>query len=170
MSRRAGFTLLEVLLAVFVLAIVMGGLSVSLTQNLQAIGRARLRADAMQLAEARIRELSETARAGELPAFGTSEGEFEAPYDQMRWQLTVEPHPVPLQDPSPEAQESSSIFALVSSAPGAQQPSVSWIVLRVFHEDGVPENAEPFVVFVVDPGGERPAEGDTGGAEGAGEQ
>ncbi len=170
MSRRAGFTLLEVLLAVFVLATVMGGLSISLTQNLQAIGRARLRADAMRLAEARIRELSETALAGELPAFGTSEGEFEAPYDQMLWELTVEPHPMPLRDPSPAAQESSSIFAPVSSAPGAQQPSVSRVVLRVFHEDDVPENAEPFVVFVVEPGGARSAEGDTGGGDGAGER
>ncbi len=41
MRRRGGFTLLEVLLAVFVLAAFAGTLLMLLTDNLRALGRAR---------------------------------------------------------------------------------------------------------------------------------
>ena len=48
--RRSGFTLLEVLLAIFVLATSMGTLLALMSDNLRALSRATLDAEAMGLA------------------------------------------------------------------------------------------------------------------------
>ena len=52
MSRRAGFTLLEVMVAIFVFAVIMGALLTLVQENLARLGRARLETEAARLAEA----------------------------------------------------------------------------------------------------------------------
>ena len=75
--KRQGFTLLEVLLAVFMLALLMGPLLSFLTANLSALGRARADARAMLLASEQARELVEGAALGELPDLGHSDSQYQ---------------------------------------------------------------------------------------------
>ncbi len=96
MSRRGGFTLLEVMVAVFVFAIIMGPLLTLVQQNLASLGRARLETDAALLAEERIREIQELAETDEFPEVGTDEGSFEPPHEMLRWVATVEPYSIEL--------------------------------------------------------------------------
>ena len=150
--RRRGFTLLEVLLAVFMLALVMGGLLSYLTANLAALGHARNDGRAMQLASTLARDLVESAALGDAPDLGRTEGTFEEPDDDMMWELEVEPYPLPLRDPTPEQLASSSLFTPISTSPADPQPSVRRLVLRVYYQDADPEDSKPIVIFAVDPG------------------
>ena len=149
--RRHGFTLLEVLLAVFVLATTMGTLLAFMSDNLRSLSRAHLDAEAMGRAEERLREIAGQARLGELPKLGVEQGVFEEPYDAMHWELEVALHPLALAEPSEERIATSSIFALAGGAQDAPQPSVLRVVMRVFHEQDGPEDAQPLVLFLVEP-------------------
>ena len=148
--RRQGFTLLEVVLAVFVLATTMGTLLAFMSDNLRALSRAELDAEAMGRAEERLREIAGDARFGDLPNLGVEEGVFEEPYDAMHWQLEVEVHPLALADPTPERLASSSLFARSGGAPDELEPSVRRVVMRVFHEQEDAEDAKPLVLFLVE--------------------
>lgn len=152
MRRHAGFTLLEVLLAVFVLATAMSGLITLVSQNLAGLADAALETRVERAAEARMRELVD---GDPLPA-GSSDGAFEGDDADLHWLLVVEPYSVPLPEgyehdanvPGPPG--GSSIFAEPNQAPDAPQPSVQQLSLYVHHELDDPESSEPFVVFRVD--------------------
>ncbi len=146
MSRRRGFTLLEVMVAVFVFAITMGTLLTLVQQNLAALGRARLETDAARLAEERIREIQELAETDEFPEVGTDEGTFEPPHEMLRWVATVEPYSIELPQEKEERISSSSVFAL-----GDPEPSLRRVIVRIFPEDGEEELIDPFVTFLVTP-------------------
>lgn len=146
---RAGFTLIEVLLAVVVFAISFGTLLSFVTQNVGALAHTKTELEALALAEERIRQLTEDPAF--LPDPGRSDGVFEAPNDYMRWVLEVEPWSVPLPDADKELAATSTIFALPTTDPNAPRPSVRRVVLRVHHEDEDPMSAAPFVVFAVEP-------------------
>ena len=145
MSRRRGFTLLEVMVAIFVFAIIMGTLLTLVQQNLASLGRARMETQAARLAEERIRELQETA-FDEFPEDGTDEGTFEPPNDGLRWVSTIEPYSIELPVDKEERAGSSSVFAL-----GDSEPSLRRVILRIFPEDGEEELIDPFVTFLVTP-------------------
>ncbi len=149
--RRSGFTLLEVLLAVFVLATAMGTLLALMSDNLRALSRATLDAEAMGRAEERLREIAGQARQGELPQLGVEQGVFEEPYDAMHWELEVEVHPLALTDPTAERLATSSLFTLAGGTGNEPKPSVRRVVMRVFHELQEPEDAQPLVLFLVEP-------------------
>ncbi len=148
---RAGFTLLEVLLAIFVLATAMGGLITLVTQNVARLADAALQTRIERAAEARMRELL----GGDLLDLGTSDGAFEDDDSDLRWLLVVESYSVPLppdyeHDPGvPGPPGGSTIFAEQTPLPDASQPSIQRLELFVHHELDEPENAEPFVVFRV---------------------
>ena len=152
MRRQAGFTLLEVLLAVFVLATAMSGLIALVSQNLAALADAALDTRIERAAESHMRELVN----GEPLPPGISDGAFEGDDGDLRWRLVVEPYSVPLPEgyehdadvPGPPG--GSSIFAEPSQAPDAPQPSVQRLALFVHHELDDPESSEPFIVFRVD--------------------
>ena len=146
MSRRGGFTLLEVMVSIFVFAIIMGTLLTLVQQNLARLGRARLETTAARLAEERIRELQQEAGSDEFPEDGTDEGTFEPPDDGLRWVSTIEPYSIELPVDKEERAGSSSVFAL-----GDSEPSLRRVILRIFPEDGEEELMDPFVTFLVAP-------------------
>jgi type II secretory pathway pseudopilin PulG len=151
MRRREGFTLIEVLLAFVVMSTMLTALVVMVSQNVARLARAQERAEARDLAEDRARELL----GGEvLPEIGIEEGVFDPPDDHLAWQLIVEPYTLPLPPGHEEQRKLSSLFAEPSTIPDAPQPSVMRAVVRVFPAEGDPAEAEPFVVFAVEPGGQ----------------
>jgi prepilin-type N-terminal cleavage/methylation domain-containing protein len=163
--RRAGFTLLEVLIAVFLVTTVLSMLSGLVTDNLRALAGARQELEISQLAEARMRELYSAAVGGEPPEIGSSSGSFDSPHEEMRWEMEVEPYTLSLPDElDPEqrarVEQLSSIFAPVTAAntaaqsygaQGALVPSVRRVTFRVFREDTEPQEADAFALFTVDP-------------------
>ena len=151
MSRRRGFTLLEVMVAVFVFAITMGTLLTLVQQNLARLGRARLETDAARLAEERLREIQELAETDEFPEVGTDEGTFEPPYEMLRWVATVEPYSIELPPEKEERISSSSVFALGDPATDDSEPSLRRVIVRIFPEDEEVELIDPFVTFLVTP-------------------
>lgn len=159
MNARRGFTLLEVLLAVFVLATVMGVLLSFMTQNLRALTLSQERLAAGRLAEERLRELIAEIETDLVPEPGTNDGGFDEPWEDMRWELDVEPWTVPVDLDPAAAARASTIFAAPGAPPSAPQPSVLRIVLRVFHREDDPETSSPFVYFAVEPPSSQPGPG-----------
>lgn len=149
--RRGGFTLLEVLLAVFVLAIGMGSLIEMVSQNLRELSRANERTGAMRLAEQRVRELAAETSLGQIPPLGTTDGVFEEPYEDMLWELRVEAWAIPLEEDTPERRATSSIFGSPQPGGNPQQGSLRRLVLRVYRDGEDPDSAEPFVLLAVEP-------------------
>lgn len=162
---RAGFTLLEVLLAVFLVTTVLSFLVQFVTDNLRALADAREKLEVSQLSEARMRELYSSAVAGMPPEIGLSSGSFDPPNEEMRWQLEVESYQLPLPDDlDPEERERiekrSTIFAPITPGGTAAQnylrrraavPSVRRVTFRVLRGDTDPEEADAFALFTVDP-------------------
>jgi prepilin-type N-terminal cleavage/methylation domain-containing protein len=156
MSKRPdGFTLLEVVVAVFVLGTAVGALVQYLGDHLARLADARLELEAAQLAAERLREIRSEVEAGTYPEEGRTEGAFEAPHEHLRWMLDVEPGtlalPILLADDVPR----SSVFEQPAPSGGtgpAIEPSLLRITLRV-----VPENREdaesipPYVMYFVKP-------------------
>ena len=151
MNRRAGFTLLEVMVAVTVFALTMGSLITLVTQNLAQLARANLETDAAILAEQRIRELLTEVEGGEPLELGSDAGEFPEPYAMLRWELSVEPWGIPLPEADIERAGSSSVFQSDSDTPGAPEMSLRRVVLRMLREDEEEDLIDPFVVLVLDP-------------------
>ena len=149
MRRRDGFTLIEVLLAFVVMSTMLMALVVMVNENVARLAIARERAMARDLAEERAREL---LTGVELPEIGVEEGVFEEPNEHLAWQLTVEPYTLPLPAGRDEQRVLSSVFTESSTIPDAPQPSVLRAIVRVFAAEGEPAEAEPYVIFAVDPG------------------
>jgi prepilin-type N-terminal cleavage/methylation domain-containing protein len=153
--RRDGFTLLEVMVAIFVLGLVVGALLQMMQGLLARLADARHELDAARLAELRMRELQAGAAEGILPEIGSTQGEFDSPYDYLRWQLLVEETAVPLPDDLAGGPPTSSIFALGGPASGEEnrsEPSLLRISLRAFPDQTRdPQRFEPYVLYLVQP-------------------
>ena len=154
MSRRdragseVGFTLLEVMIAVFVLATVVGGLVSMVQANLQRLAEVRREIAAAGLARERTLEIFQKGVAGELPELGTREGRFPEPDDDLLWEQVVEPVALPLPLDSIASPAPSVLFERPgSSALGV--PGLYRVSVRAFPEEVDPESVDPFVVFVV---------------------
>ena len=151
LGRRSGFTLLEVILAVFVFAITMGALISMVGESLARLGRARLEANAGRLAEEQLRELIIGEGSEEAIELGRDEGSFDPPDDMLRWELTVESYGIPLDEESTHLADSSSIFETKDSLGLGDPPSLNRATLRILFEDSQEDVIEPFVVFLVEP-------------------
>lgn len=149
-TKPSGFTLLEVMIAVLVFGLVMGGLSQLVVSNLRRHGEARNRAEAMRLGESEVRRIASEARSGTLPEIGVTEGTFDSPNEDVQWILSVESFAIPLAPERLETQNTSSLFAPGGSSPDAPQPSARRVVLRVFRDEEDPEVTDPFVIFAVE--------------------
>jgi type II secretory pathway pseudopilin PulG len=171
MSRRAspGFTLLEVIVAVFVFFTVMSILITLVSQNLRRTADAREELRAARLAEGKLREILFAAEKGELPEPGTNQGTFEAaPEDEpvMAFEVAVENYAIPLPRGAPKQviSNGSGLFA-----GGGDKSAVRRVLVKVFRaEGGDPEQAAPFVAFVAEPN--EPAEPAPGAEQGEGQQ
>ena len=157
MTRRhsAGFTLLEVLVAVFVFALVMGTLISLVAQNVRRTADARQELRATRLAEGKLREILFAAEKGELPDLGSNQGTFEGDDEDMAFEVDVEPYEIPLPRGAPKkVVDGSGIFA------GGGKSALRRVKLKVYPAVGGPEQAAPFVAFVAEPN--PAAEGATG--------
>lgn len=96
-TRRgaAGFTLLEVLVAVAVLGLALVSLLSLHVRNIDLIGRDRRVTEATLLA----RGLMSEVESGPFPDLGVESGDFELDYPErypdLRWEREVTPTPVP---------------------------------------------------------------------------
>jgi prepilin-type N-terminal cleavage/methylation domain-containing protein len=163
-ASDAGFTLIEVLLAVLLLGLVVGSLVVSVQQNLAALVGARAELERVRLAEAGLRDLEEAVAAGTAPQPGQTQGTFEPPDEGYAWLLAVEPYAVPLPADAVKDPPLSSVFTAPTNPTPGVEPSVMRVEYRVFPVDGTPDDGEPFVLLLVTP---LPAELSGAGAAGA---
>jgi general secretion pathway protein I len=90
MTRR-GFSLLEVLIALAVLAIALGAVVRSAGQQVQLLDQARSHAYAQWVA---ANVLAEARLARQLPASGVQEGEAMMGGQRWHWRLQIAPTPV----------------------------------------------------------------------------
>ena len=147
--------MLEVMVALFVFAVVMGALLTMVQENLARLGRARMETVAARLSEAKMREITATAMdsgEGEMN-LESDAGVFDPPNDMLRWELEVEPYAIPLSEKHQDRASSSSVFQQTDSGPRADPPGLQRVVLRVFPEHEDMELIDPFVVILVQPAG-----------------
>jgi general secretion pathway protein I len=85
-SRQAAFTLVEVLVALFVVALGMGALMATLTSAADTTAMLRERTLAQWVA---LNRISETRLKGTLPSKGKTDGEIDFADGKWRWQQDV---------------------------------------------------------------------------------
>jgi len=150
-----------VLAALLIVSLVFGLLLESVTTNLSNIGRARREARAMRLAEQRARELQDDILTFGALDDGTTEGVYEEPDDDLRWQVSVTPHTLDLPADYPKKDPPSPIFAVASTPPAPRSTSpdapaapLRMVEVRVFEADADPNSVEPFVMLLTAPADE----------------
>jgi prepilin-type N-terminal cleavage/methylation domain-containing protein len=163
--RREGFTLLEVVVAVFVFATVMSALIVLVSSNLRRMADARDDLRTTRLAERKLREVLFTAEQGDLPDPGTTQGTFEGEDEDLAFEVEIAPYVVPIPRDAPEKAASGS--RMFSAGGNAGQPVLQRVVVKVFPAGQPAEAARPFVGFVAEKN--EPVESPTAGEEGEGE-
>jgi len=164
-SGAAGFTLIEVLAAVLIVSLVFGLLLESVTRNLADLSRARAEARAAQLAEDRLRDLRAELASGTKLEDGVTDGQFDAPDQDMHWQIAVTPQSLALpagyrgeMPPSPLFYATSGPPRVPAPAPssreggdtGPQEP-LRLVEVRAYPEGTDPQSVEPFVLLVTGP-------------------
>ena len=152
---RAGFTLLEVLIALFALAIVLTAVSGTVGQMLARMSDTRGDQRAVRLGEQKLREVMLQAEAGELPRFGGEDGVFEREDEGdvgYAYRMDVEPFPLPVPKGTRAEQIQGSGLFGAAGARGGTPPAVRRVVLRVYREDESPETGLPFATLLTEPG------------------
>jgi len=89
--REAGFTLLEVMIALAIVAVVLVALLGLENRTLEVSGRQQLLTRATLLAAARLAEVE----AAPFTVLGDKAGSFDAPDEQFQWQMQVLATPLP---------------------------------------------------------------------------
>ena len=143
-AEAAGFTLLEVMVAVFVVAVVMGAALTFVQQNLARIVDARLELRALQLAEERMREIQSEANDGQLPAPGSSSGVFDE--EGFAWEQEVEPYVVPTPPEYAGEGPAPSVFDVRTMR--QREPTLLRVSLWVYPEDRDAAGFDPFVAIL----------------------
>lgn len=144
------------LAALLIVSLVFGLLLESVTTNLSNIGRARLEARSMQLAEERARGLEAEIANGAPIEDGVSEGEYEEPNEDLRWHISVSAQTLNLPADYPGEQPPSPLFAVAGApvrAPGPDDPPppLRLLEVRVHGIEVDPNDVEPFVLLVTSP-------------------
>lgn len=83
MKLRRGMTLIEVLATVAILSVALPPIMYGISLATSVAGVARQRAEATNLAEAKLDELTQTINEGQTSALS---GGFDQPYEQYNWQ------------------------------------------------------------------------------------
>lgn len=154
-SQPAGFTLIEVLIAVLIVSLVFGLLLESVTHNLSDLSRARAGARASQLAADRVRDLKIQLESNDKLEDGVKEGSFEEPDDDMRWQMSVTPQTLPLPADYKGELPPSPLFEAANEPRRARKPGeeapLRLVQVRVYPAGEDPESVDPFVVLLTAP-------------------
>ncbi len=156
-ERAEGFTLIEVLAALLIVSLVFGLLLESGPTNLANIGRARLEARSMELAEQRARELEIQIASGELIEDGETEGVYEEPDEDLRWHTSVSARTLDQPADYPKEEPPSPLFALAGSpppppaVPGEPPAPLRLVEVRVYGIDADPDSVDPFVLLATAP-------------------
>ncbi len=145
---EGGFTLLEVLIAVFVLGTVLGSLVTLVIGNLARLSDAKSELLEMRLAEQRIRELEDEFQSGKAVTDGIDSGRFEEPNDEIEWQVLIEPYRLPLPSGYEDVGAASPLFE--TSEPNAEVV-LRRVEVRVFAVESSPEDAKPVVILIPEP-------------------
>lgn len=110
---RKGFTLLEIMVAVAILSISLVALLTFQGNTMLTSGRAERITEATLLARMKMAEieleLDKSMRKGEFPEEKTEEGEFEDPFDNYKWKLSIRG----VKLPAPVMGEEGSIESMV---------------------------------------------------------
>ena len=152
-ERSAGFTLLEVLIALVIFVTVMGGLIRLVSQNVRALANARDEIELMVRVESQMRAMQVDAEYGRVPDVGETKGPFEPPFDHFRWELLIDYFVFNLPESLTDAQFAaaaarSDIFGTRDALDG--QSSVRVVVMRVYDQFG-DEPFDPFVILIAEP-------------------
>ncbi len=148
---QAGFTLLEVIVAVFVLAILMGALLTAVQQYIARLADAQLELRLLELAEQQMRTIQAGAESGVLPEFGRSEDVFDEPDSDFVWELEVTRYKLPVPADFPEDRPLPSVFTDAPAAPGQIAGSLRLVSLRVYPAEADPAEFPPLIAILVDP-------------------
>jgi prepilin-type N-terminal cleavage/methylation domain-containing protein len=145
----AGFTLVEVLVALFVFGLVFGLLQETVSESLKKMADARDEITAGERGQQTLRDFGERIARGENVA--NEEGDYEEPDGsrRFRYSVTIAPYQMALPaDVKVNGPPLSSIFAApnANGAPAASR--VRRIVVRVFRKELGPESALPLVSFI----------------------
>ena len=94
MKRAAGFTLVEVLIAMLIFALSIFAITQSRTTSLRNTIESQRMFEAIQLAESKMNELQmkyqlKIDKDGLEASLGTEEGKFEAPFDRYAWKAEL---------------------------------------------------------------------------------
>jgi prepilin-type N-terminal cleavage/methylation domain-containing protein len=162
--RAAGFTLLEVLAGVAILAIAYSQLGSSGIQGLQHEGEARRRIAASLIADTLMTDLESAIEAGATPPVGETEGE----QDGFRTLVRIEPFTLEVPeeegpggkrigrarsrlggDGGATPQEAQGPSLLGGGGPGAPSP-LRRIEVRVAWDEGVGERSTARVTYALD--------------------
>jgi len=149
-ARPAGFTLIEVMAAVFILGLFVAAISQLLTQASRYEGQARLQARAAELADSEMAKLEEGLARGAAPALGVSEHQTED--GAVRTDVTAfdaETLATGGDDAAPPGARAPAVAGSWLQSPQAEQtPPLLEIDVRVSW-DGAPVDAqtgEPFAI------------------------
>jgi prepilin-type N-terminal cleavage/methylation domain-containing protein len=150
MRRAQGFTLLEVMIAVFVFATVIGGLVSLVSANLSRLGEARRELDRMERAERLLREVETEARLGVPPELGTTGELFEPPDHDLRWEREVTAFALPVPEELAGGAIPYKVFATPSPAEAADPNAAMLRLVRVwvFPDDAERDDFDPFELIV----------------------
>ena len=166
MRRNEGFTLIEVLIAAFVAAMVFGFLVSWMAQNLRAVGAARAQQHALLLGEQRAREYDLELRQSGVVEAGVEHGEFPKPDADFGWEISVEPWHLPLPADFKGDTSPSPLFEPAKRERDQVDPPLHLVTVRVFKLEAPDTDLiTPFQFFGVVPGESPQAAG--GGVEGA---
>lgn len=154
-GRSRGFTLLEVIVAVFVLATVLGALITIMSQNLHRLGEARDALHGSSLARSHAFAVLRGAGAEAIPTPGIQHGRFEAPDDEWLWEQNVEatflPLPADWTGPPPSSLFQAPGRAARGGARGGGRAPLLRVSVRAYREDASfdLEDEPPFVLLLV---------------------
>lgn len=156
-AHRGGFTILEVLVAIFVVGTVLSAIVALVGTNLSQLARVRSEIDQARLAEERLRAIESELMSDLEVRDGVEEGRFDPPNEDLVWRTSVSPFSVPLPALDSGIREApplaSALFTSPSRAVSAppSAPAIRLVEVRVYREADGPERAAVLEWLHVEP-------------------
>src|SRR5262249_2587833 len=146
-GSASGFTLLEVMIAICILALSVVSLTISQTNSIRASGRAENIQTASTLARQKMTEKKiELQKDIDKESFqdekANDQGDFEKPFDNYRWEFRVRKVEIPLVDvggenggaPPPRVEPGQLQPAATNQVPEGSRRSMAQTVMKKISE------------------------------------